>query len=103
VKIIDEALLDEVRHRDCCEWCGKPRRPLERLEPHHILGRGHGGGLRMDARLNLMGVHWECHDKAQANRRKCLEIVAARDGYPSGEAVLDKLRELQRATKEQQI
>jgi hypothetical protein len=108
MKIEDSALLAYFRQKPACERCG--RRQEGGLQPHHILARGHGGGLQMDTPLNLLalcgtipgfynGCHDEVHSAGAGGRRECLDIVARREGLPSGQVVLEALWELQRRRK----
>lgn len=49
-----------------CELCGKGTKALQ---CHHIFGRGHGGGSRLDVPFNLvMLCSPGCHEEAQAYR-----------------------------------
>ncbi len=100
----DEDLLYYVKRRPFCEWCLKPR-GHDLLQPHHILRRGMGGGGRLDKALNLIAVcpgkcHQEAQEGGQKARRRCLKIVAEREGIESGRQVLFALYRLQRKPKE---
>jgi hypothetical protein len=99
----DEALLTEFRRKLFCELCGRfARNPVH---PHHVLGKGHGGGCRMDIRQNLiaLGGPWDCnchgkfHD-GNISRVRILVAVANREGMLVGE-LEEFLWAVQRAPK----
>ena len=88
MRLIDENLLTEFRERSRCENCGRWLR--EPAHPHHVYGRGFGGGTRMDIRINLCAVcgpHFGgvgCHALVHAGkipRSRLLAIVARREGW----------------------
>ncbi len=56
--VIDPDLLLAFRLKGRCEHCGLSRP----TDPHHLFGRGFGGGTRLDVRLNLMALCRACHD-----------------------------------------
>lgn len=62
----DEKLLAEFRTAGPCELCYRWCNPRE---PHHLWGRGVGGGTRLDIRINLIalgssrGFQCECHTR----------------------------------------
>jgi hypothetical protein len=83
LKVVDEALLTELRQARACGWCGAAlHRPPE---VHHVLGKGAG---RVDIRGNLipLGGAWDCnchgtiHDGNGPTRAQLLAVTAARDG-----------------------
>ncbi len=82
----DEALLDEFRSGGPCEWC---KRWAEPRQPHHLFARGHGGGNRLDVRINLAALCHECHrahhDGHRPLRCDLLAVVAAREGLIQNE------------------
>jgi len=89
----DKKALDAFRGPGKCEWCGLW---LPRRDPHHIIGRGTGGSKRLDIPEALCGVcpafmGNSCHDR-HGNDPRCrgrwLEIVAKREKFESGEALL---------------
>jgi|SRR5579862_4433673 len=106
MKIVDEALLESFRKRGRCDVCG---RLCDRREPHHLLGKGAGGGGRMDVRENLLSLgatqpfpRCPCHDLCQSRKIALKEqcaIVARREGLSSGQVVLERLWELRRLPK----
>lgn len=78
VIIKDEALLAEFRACPCCQWCFRPGS----VEPHHWKPRGHGGGSRLDVRINLIAVDRWCHEAMEAKRispRAVLLVIAIRE------------------------
>jgi len=68
VKHIDKKLLRSLHAPGRCENC---KTVCKSLDPHHIWGRGHGGGCRLDIMLNLVclgtAFDCDCHAKAQAH------------------------------------
>lgn len=100
----DETLLFYFRSKHLCEWCGKERLFAESFDPHHIEARGMGGGKRLDVALNLMAVHRLCHSEIEAGgakaKRKCLEIVAKREGLSGPDEVQEAIYRLLRTPKE---
>ena len=106
MKIVDEPLLDTFRTRGRCEVCGVF---CAMREPHHVICKGMGGGRRLDVRENLLavgsslpfpecGCHGLVHD-GKIKRSALLEILAKRDGYPSGQHLLEELWRMIRVTK----
>ena len=81
MRVVDKALLAVFRSAQRCEWCGKAT--PEGCHPHHLWGRGLGGGSRLDIRLNLAALCARCHRLHHDGHRplKCdlLAIVAARE------------------------
>jgi hypothetical protein len=83
MRIVDEALLTELRQARVCGWCLMDLRHPP--EVHHILGKGAG---RVDIRGNLipLGGPWDCnchglvHAGDWASRGELLAATAARDG-----------------------
>ena len=83
-----------------CEYCGFW---CNDLHAHHIITRGAGGP---EHRLNKLwlGGPWDCnchgnfHD-GRIKREALLEIVAKREGYPSGQHLLEELWRMIRVTK----
>lgn len=98
----DEALLDYFRQKPFCEKCGA--RSPGRLDPHHVLHRGHSGGTRLDTSLNLVALCRRCHHKYGDDPKwegYFLGLVAYREGMKDGAAVKDALdRLLRRPRKE---
>lgn len=99
MKIIDEDLLAEFRTPGKCDLCGKRCRTRE---PHHVYGRGMGGGGRMDIPINLLGLGgpFECgchrayHD-GKIGREDMLSAVAKREQTTS-ELIVDEINRLRR-------
>lgn len=56
--VVNEPLLDYFRAKGSCEVCGQRENTLH---PHHIKPRGHGGGSRLDAAVNLIALCGLCH------------------------------------------
>jgi hypothetical protein len=97
--IKNESLLAEFRKRSHCEWCLRPRRG--KLEPNHIFGRGAGGGQRLDIRVNLVSLCWQCHGDYHdgwIKRRELLEVAAGREGT-TVEAIVAEIFALRKAPK----
>ncbi len=96
MKIVDEDCLNEFRGIACC-WCSK--RPSEAA---HIMARGHGGGLRLDVRINIVPLCRSCHAKHHGggtpSKPDLIDIVAAREKMQAWE-VLAELHRLQRLDK----
>lgn len=75
----------------------------KRRAPHHHKRKGIGGGFRMDVVDNLVSVgaangetlpECPCHDLIHAGKipdDRVLKIIAAREGWPSPEALDDYL------------
>lgn len=102
--IIDEALLARFREAGRCELCGKT---CDEREPHHVFGRGFGGGTRLDIALNLLAVgsskrfECRCHHLAQAlsiPRRAQLCVIALRE-KTTPEFIENEIHRLRRAPK----
>ena len=93
MKIIDEALLDEFRTAQRCEWCGRPT--PGGCDPHHVFARGRSDGFRLDVRINLLALDRWCHDRAHRGkiaRKQLLAIIAVREGRPAEEIELEIIR-----------
>lgn len=76
--VIDDDLLDELRRKQRCEFCGL----RARCQPHHYHARGMGGGSRLDIRENLIALCPECHGKAHGlkiTRADIMEAIARRE------------------------
>jgi hypothetical protein len=105
VRIVDPDMLDLFRLMRC-EYCKRPcRYPTH---PHHVFGRGFGGGTRLDIRVNLIGLcgPWDgnCHGLVHAGkvlRCNLLAVIAAREGCLQGdiEAEVYRLRRLAKRTR----
>lgn len=97
MKILDPDLLAEFRNAVRCEWCRRPNG--DGLDPHHLYGRGMGGGNRLDIRLNLLSLcrvcHQEFHD-GQIPRFSLLAIVAFRENMLQDriEEIIHRIRRL---------
>lgn len=85
VKIVSEATLDLFRTAGNCSWCG---RYCQKREPHHLWPRGHGGGFRLDVRINLIALgsgslfYCSCHGMVHSGeiaRHDLLVLVANRE------------------------
>lgn len=92
-----EKTLKLYRGSGLCEWCGIW---LPRREANHVLHRGMGGGTRLDLPSNLTSLcpHFtgnDCHRRF-GNDPRCYdrfyEIIARREGFESGQAVLAYLQ-----------
>lgn len=96
MRVVDQSLLDSLRGR-ACEWCKK--RPGD---PHHLLARGHGGGLRMDIMANLAVLCYLCHafthSGQEPTRSQLLVLVAEREKMRPSD-LLELLWRVQRADK----
>ena len=93
MKIIDEALLDEFRSAQRCEWCGRPT--PGGCDPHHVFACGRSNGFRLDIRINLLALDRWCHDRAhrgKISRKQLLAIIAIREGRPAEEIELEIIR-----------
>jgi hypothetical protein len=100
VIIKDESLLTQFRRKTHCEWCLRPRRRGE-LQVNHVFCRGQGGGKRLDIRVNLVSLCWQCHGSYHdgwIKRRELLDLVAAREGTTI-EAIITEIYRLRRAPK----
>jgi hypothetical protein len=93
MKIVNHKLLKEFARPGYCELCGKlcPVR-----EGHHLQRRGHGGGFRLDVRINLISlgsslllpsgrckVYCSCHRLVEAHLiepARVVAVVALREG-----------------------
>jgi hypothetical protein len=100
MRVTHPELLDEFRGQRC-EWCQKPRTMSDAA---HLWAKGHGGGGRLDVRVNLIALCRVCH--RTSHDRPChadlLLIVAQREGVlqPDIEEVIHLLRRLsKRPTK----
>ncbi len=99
MKVIDETLLEEFRHRSRCENCGILSRG--RLDAHHIYARGMGGGGRLDVRENLIALCALCHRRVHdgnIKRLQLLTVVARREGLQV-EEVAQRVMDLRRKKK----
>lgn len=99
MKIESEAVLKQFRGNGACSWCGKWRK----LVPHHLFGRGHGGGSRLDCPEFLIALcddcHWSHHQGHEPMRLDLLAKVAYRGGVLQDE-IRAKHRLLLRTPKE---
>lgn len=97
MRVVDPDALDRIRALPCA-WCGA--RPLS--EAAHLFARGHGGGLRVDLRQNLVSLcrldHQMHHDGHEPTRVQLLAVVAAREGI-TVEQLQDLLWRVMRAEK----
>lgn len=80
--IIDKPLLALWRQPGYCECC--LRWCKDGTAPHHIFGRGAGGGKRFDLPMFLIRLcPLTCHpaaDQKRISRETLLKIVAEREG-----------------------
>ena len=93
MKIIDEALLNEFRAAQRCEWCG--RATPGGCEPHHVFARGRSDSFRLDIRINLLALDRWCHDRAHVgkiSRKQLLAVIARREQRPAEKIELQILR-----------
>jgi hypothetical protein len=82
MKLVDEKLLDEFRHKPRCERCGKPPDRGMLLDPHHLMARGQGQSQRADIPQNLIALCRACHTSAEycyQTMREVWGIVALRE------------------------
>lgn len=94
----DETLLDQFRGAGpcgfCCRWC-------EARHAAHVFARGMGSGGRLDIRLNVVPLCWQCHMENHAGRqptqKHLLGIVAGRHGL-TAEEVEDIIHVYRRAS-----
>ena len=101
----DESLLEYFRGKPNCEFCNRPS--PGRLEPHHVLTRGHSGGSRLDVALNLVALcpglyGGQCHTRFGDDPRyleRFLGIVARREGLADGREVQECIWRLLRGPK----
>lgn len=106
--IKSKATLDRYRQAGNCELCGYR---LGRREPHHVLKRGQGGGSRLDIPANLLGLcpffqGNDCHrlrGDDPAYLPTFLSLIAARENFKDGQAVLDYLHLILRTPKGSEI
>lgn len=103
MKIINKELLNEFRRPGRCEYCGRVCKKLR--DPHHLWGRGLGGGERLDVRINLMSLGFafdcNCHGKfhnGQIKKEDLVAIVAKREGT-TPEAIEEEIWRLRREPK----
>jgi hypothetical protein len=102
MRIIDEKLLATFRGVGRCEAC---RKLVSMRECAHILGKGMGGGRRIDNRLNLVSLcgiftggndcHYRHHLGRSPTADELWEIVGKREGV-SGEAAREEIYRLRR-------
>ncbi len=104
--ILNPALMREFSAKQICEYCGRYAR---RMECHHMMGRGFGGGTRMDVRWNLIALcnfmDSDCHGRAQRYQipvEEIRQIIADREGTTS-ETVEDFLFWLARQPRWEEI
>ncbi len=89
--VISEKTLEWARSAGPCEHC---RIWQTRRHPHHVIGRGHGGGNRLDLKAALLGLCPKCHSLYGDDPDYLwlfLQIIADREGFVDGEAVRDYL------------
>lgn len=87
-----------------CEGCGRPCK----REAAHVIAKGQGGGKTLNLPLNLIalggacdcGCHRRSHDGIATPNGTLLDIVARREGFPSGAALLEQIQRLIRAPTE---
>src|SRR6266849_8794384 len=95
MQIVDEPLLDRIRAMACC-WCGRQDIPREAA---HILGKGFGGGQRLDHSLNLVPLcrwcHQSSHDGNEPKTSALVVLAAIREGWTPTKA-WDELYRLRR-------
>ncbi len=92
-----EETLDRYRGTLRCELCGMVRV----CSPHHIFGRGMGGGTRLDVDENLIATCLFCHSDVHAGvigRGEVLQAVSRRMHMTPAE-VEQKVWDLRRAPK----
>lgn len=106
--VINEKTLKRFRLPGECEFCGLW---LPRREAHHVLGRGAGGGSRLDIPEALCSLcpFWmgnDCH-RLHGDDPDYLEaflfIVAEREGFSSAGAVREYLDLVLRTPKGQPL
>lgn len=79
--VINPATIRQIREEagGRCTRCGKQ----SRLEVHHVMERGMGGGRRVDERWNLIALCPACHrayHDGQISRLEFITLIAQRDG-----------------------
>lgn len=102
--IVDESVLDRFRGPGRCGYC---RKQVKRLEPHHHIPRGIGGGSRIDHPYNLIGLCGtfsggdDCHRRVtdgEIDGSEILALIAAREGVLQ-DHIMATLYEILRAPK----
>lgn len=99
MKVVCPELLAEFRSAPKCELCG--RWTPNGAEPHHLVGRGHGGGCRLDVRKNIVALCLYCHrarHDGNIPQSVLLAIVANREGV-SVEDIREAIWKLQQTPK----
>ena len=95
----DKACLRSFAEKTVCERCGK--RVFTGLDPHHVFGRGFGGGKRLDIPLALCAICRTCHDLYHNGKIPKSEFVAiiARRERMTPEAVEAEINRILRLPK----
>lgn len=87
--VVDKPLLDRFRLSRMCHFCGKAT--PGGCDPHHVFGRGTGGGSRFDVAINLIALCWQCHREdlpgGRITREQILAVVAKREKTTRDEIV----------------
>jgi hypothetical protein len=98
VIIIDKHLLRVFSMAPRCEYCHQPAK----CDPHHAVKcRGHGGGSRLDIKINLAALCRICHTMVgdgHIKKEVIVEIVARREKR-TVEEITDAVNLLLRADK----
>lgn len=83
MKLVNEKLLDLFRGDGPCEWC---RRWSYCRHAAHVFSRGQGGAFRLDHRLNIVSLCWQCHGNHHAGRKPTrgdlLVLISGRERVP---------------------
>ncbi len=96
MKYTEKWALEEARGRARCEVC---LRLCDRLEAHHVVAKGHGGGKTLNLPMNLLGVHRHpCHEGIQGREEEGCRLVGMRTGLDAA-FVRERLWQLLRAPR----
>jgi hypothetical protein len=97
--IKNKILLAEFRAKASCEWC--TRWCPGEIDPHHLFGRGVGGGYRLDVVINLLALCRLCHQKyhdGKIKRKWLVTLVGRREGR-APRSIVEEIYRLRRAPK----
>lgn len=102
MQVIDDDTLARFRLAGHCDLC---KGYFCRLDPHHILRKGIGGGGQIDAAANILGLCRTCHDLVHEGRIPegiQYECAERREGIPIGSAkpAMLSIRRLPKETPE---
>ena len=97
MRVVKEQVLREFRGDGPCERCKKWSFCRHAA---HVMGRGQEGATRLDHRLNLVSLCWQCHrnhhEGRHPNRGDLLLLVSVREGVCIEKVIgtLTRLREM---------